>query len=99
MKQKDFTALVNTFRDGSVKGRTMRSVLLISACVGKYTASLYGSQKQIKEALTTVMVEVPILIKIFDGACRAARAIIKQKAKNEVISENRGEGGVCEAEI
>ena len=79
--------VVNAFREKSLKGKTTTSVLLLSANHDSFTSLIIGSRRQIGDSLVTVLVDNPDLIKTIDGACRRARAIIKEKESHETTDD------------
>lgn len=79
MEANEFKKVVGNFQEKSLKSKTTTSVLLISANQYSLTATLMGFHRQIRDSLVTVLVDNPSLIKAVDGACRRARAIIKEK--------------------
>lgn len=85
MQANEFKKVVGNFQEKSLKGKTTTSVLLISANQHSFTASLIGFHRQIRDSLVTVLVDNPSLIKGVDGACRRARAIIKQGQEDEEL--------------
>lgn len=89
MKANEFTELLEDFRTRSLNNKTITSVFLISANSEKFTAKIDGYPRQIRDSLVEVLVDNPDLIKFFDGAIRRARAILKEKNKNEDIPPAR----------
>lgn len=89
MKANEFEKIIENFCSTSLKAKTTTSVFLISANSENFTAKINGYPRQIKDSLVVVLVDNPDLIKVFDGACRRARAILKLKNKNEDIPQAR----------
>lgn len=85
MQANEFTELLEDFRTRSLIDKTTTTVFLISANSKNFTAKIDGYPRQIRDSLVVVLVDNPNLIKAFDGACRRARAIIKQGQEDEEL--------------
>lgn len=79
MQASKFTELLEDFRTRSLIEKTTTTVFLISANSESFTAHIDGYPRQVRDSLAVVLVDNPSLIKAVDGACRRARAIIKEK--------------------
>lgn len=87
MKANEFKRVVGDFQEKSLKCKTTTSVLLISANHDSLTTSVIGFPRQIRDSLVTVLVDNPGLVKTIDGACRRARAIIKENESHETTDD------------
>lgn len=81
---------MSDFTERSLVSKTTTTALVVSANKETYTVALFGRHLQLKKSLASLMVDCPELIKTIDGACRHARAIIKErKEKEEHGTESR----------
>lgn len=79
MKASEFTEMLEDFRTKSLIEKTTTTVLLISANSESFSSYISGYLAQIRDSMVEIMLDNPNLISTMDGACRRARAILKQR--------------------
>lgn len=89
MKANEFTEMLEDFRTQSLINKTTTTVFLISANSDSFSSHIDGYQSQIRNSMVEILVDNPTLIRVMDGACRRARAVLKEKFKNEDIPQAR----------
>lgn len=89
MKASEFTEFLEDFRTRSLINKTITTVFLISANSKNFTVKIEGYPRQIRDSLVEVLVDNPDIIKHFDGACRRARAILKNTQIDESTDATR----------
>lgn len=65
--------------------KSFSTVFMFTANKDWTRVSIYGELGVIRRTMVTVMVDNPKLIKAIDGACREARAIIKERQEDEEL--------------
>ena len=85
MKASEFTEMLEDFRIKSLIDKTTTSVLLISANSDSFTSQIDGYPVQIRDSMVEILVDNPTLIRVMDGACRRARAILKSIGNEDVF--------------
>lgn len=89
MKANEFTEMLEDFRTKSLISKTTTTVLLISANSDSFSSYIDGYPSQIRNSMVEILVDNPTLIRVMDGACRRARAILKIHKGNEDIPQAR----------
>ncbi len=83
MEKRQFKKIMSDFTERSLVSKTTTTALVVSANKETYTVAVFGRHSQLKNSLASLMVDYPELISTIDGACRHARAIIKERQKEQ----------------